>query len=275
MDMKKVVVWICFALMSTSVLAAGFMGPPTAELEQGQWNMGYSYAHADMDLEPTNLVGYGLEIDNGVVVVGPNPWSEAMKIEDFKIHRHYFTIGYGLTKTWEIYALLGTADVKAKYYKEGEWDSLNFDNDFAWGWGTRKTLSEQDNVKWGVSAQMNWLDTSSVETEVTSEYVSKITIDIKSYDLLLAFGPTVEMGSCKLYGGPFYYYLNGDFDRLHTSTFGTYVYLGKGSADMEADSNFGGFLGGQFSLGKNTDWTTEFSSTGDSWAVGTGITWKF
>ncbi len=84
------------------------------------------------------------------------------------------------------------------------------------------------------------------------------------------------MGCWKLYGGPFYYYLDGDFD-LDSKEYesGTLTGLCKESADLEADSNFGGFIGAIFPLSKSMDWTTEFSATGDGWAIGTGLGWKF
>ena len=93
---------------------------------------------------------------------------------------------------------------------------------------------------------------------------------------LIAVGPTVDMGGWKLYGGPFYYYLSGDLDVKGTFTapgFGSSRW--KASGDLEADSNVGGFVGGQFTLTGNCDMTTELSFTGDSWAIGTGIVWKF
>jgi hypothetical protein len=74
-----------------------------------------------------------------------------------------------------------------------------------------------------------------------------------------------------LYGGPFYYYLNGDYK---LSTYDPAGVWWKEKADLKADS-FGGFIGAQFALSKNLDLRTEFSATADGWAVGSSIGWKF
>jgi len=275
MNKGMIVLAVLVASMSVGALAVGFMGPPTAELKQGQWNLGYNYTYSDMDLEKTSLKWAWFDVgvfDEG----GKWAWFDV----GVKTQRHYIAIGYGLADWWEVYAQLGLADVKTKgnaVYDDGDsWKGgINFDNDFAWGLGTRFTFAEQDKVKWGLSAQMNWLDTSwdekgSEDGEIT--YLWKDTIDIESFDLLVALGPTVDMGCWKLYGGPFYYYLNGDYDYKSVDNLG-WVY--KESADLEEDSSFGGFIGAIFPIGNNMDWTTEFSATGDGWAIGTGIGWKF
>jgi hypothetical protein len=272
MNKGMIVLWVLVASMSAGALAVGFMGPPTAELKQGQWNMGYNYTYSDMDLDRTTFKPKFLI--EGLSIEGPS--TAKVDIEDFKTQRHYFTVGYGLADWWELYAQVGGADVKAELEAEGESMGLNFDNDFAWGWGTRITLAEQDKVKWGVSAQMNWLDTDT-EKKYTEEILGEqapITEkwDIESFDLLVAFGPTVDMGCWKLYGGPFYYMFDGDFD-ITLKAFDV-----KGAvfnADMEEDSSFGGFIGAIFPLSQSMDWTTEFAATGDGWAIGTGLGWKF
>lgn len=122
-------------------------------------------------------------------------------------------MSHGITDQWEMYFQFGTADVKAKRTDSdfGEiaegfegFKGFNFDNDHAWGWGTRITLSEQDNVKWGFSVQMNWVDTSFISTFADATETEILEINIKTHDLLIAVGPSVDMGGWILYGGPFY-----------------------------------------------------------------------
>ncbi len=43
------------AIMSVSAFGAGFIGTPTAELEQGQWNAGFNYMYSDMELDKTKM----------------------------------------------------------------------------------------------------------------------------------------------------------------------------------------------------------------------------
>lgn len=297
MNKRVVVLGLLVAVMSVSAFGAGFLGTPTAELKKGQWSAGYNYMYSDMDLDKTKMKGeiFADEaitdfVEDELDVELDIPYSYKLESKDVKTQRHYATIGYGITDKWEAYFQLGGADVKAKMQSEGddEWNDINFDNNFAWGWGTRLTFYEQENIRWGTSVQMNWLNTSWQQKETWEEDIAEIgtvsfsakeEFDLDTYDLLIAVGPTVDMGGWKLYGGPFYYYLSGDLDYTGTITGSaageSYTGGTKESGDIEANSNFGGFVGGQFALWENTDMTTEFSFTGDSWAIGTGIAWKF
>lgn len=239
------------------------MGPPTAELSKGQWNLGFNYTYSTQDLDTTTAK---------LVRTGEDPTTFHLKTKDFNVHRYYVAVGYGLAEWWEVYGQLGIADLKADFSGDtagAPWnDGVNFDDDFAWGLGTRFTLAEQGKVKWGLSAQMNWLDTNWDDNVGAN---TKLKYSVETFDLLVAVGPTIDMGGWKLYGGPFYYYLNGDYKYTNVSP-GS---LWKETADLEADSNFGGFIGAQFALSESVDLATEISSTSDGWAFGTGIGWKF
>lgn len=282
METKKLLlgtVLVALSLCISSAFAIDFMGPPTAELQKGQWSVGYNYVYSSQDLDKTKVKWSYFE-DGELDDSG----TEQLKVKDLKVQRHYATINYGLSDCWEIYARLGGADAKADVRLEslGLDGGINFDNDFAWGWGTKVTFHKQDNIKWGASLQMNWLDTSWSEKGSYSEdgYVEswKDEVDVESYDVLLAVGPTVDMGGWRFYAGPFYYYLSGDFNAKETGTWeneGSGSWLYKGSGDIKADSNFGGFVGAQFDLAQNCNMTVEIASTGDGWGLGAAIAWKF
>ena len=205
----------------------------------------------------------------------PRPFCFAvliLQINDFKLQQHYAVLGYGLTEDWDIYVKFGIADLKAKKFDFGDptfsW-SINFDNNFSWGWGTRYTFFKQDNIAWGITAQMNWIDTDSTANIAPDHY--KWGFD--SYDILIATGPTVDMGGWKVYGGPFYYYLKGDYD-LKVYDGANLLYYTE-TADVRADRNWGGFVGSIVELGQNCKWTVEYSTTGKGWGIGTGIAWTF
>jgi hypothetical protein len=161
--------------------------------------------------------------------------------------------------------------------------SPNFDNDFAWGWGTKLTFARQDKVAWGIALQMNFLDTSWSRKETSQDDIYlrwERNVDIKTWDLLVAVGPTIDMGGWKLYGGPFYYYLDGDYDYKEPGSWddgegGTGTWIENYSGDLEAESNFGGYVGAQIPLSEKCDFTTEVSLTGDGWAAGTGVIIRF
>lgn len=271
MSKRFVVGGVILMLSVTSASALNFSGPPTAELESVQWSLGYSYSYFDMDLDETPIDW--ADYDNGTLDAGG---TDKLKIKDLKTQRHYFVFGYGVTDSWEIFGQLGLADVKteAKWSEDSslELNHLNFDNDFAWGVGTRVTLAEQENVKWGVSAQMNWLDTSVDYSYSEPGYSSNTRFDFESYDLLVTLGPTVDMGSFKLYGGPSFYMLRGDFsEKGYDSDNFTWC----ASSDIEEESNFGGLIGGQCMLSKSYVLSLDISATGDGWGAGAGVQYKF
>jgi hypothetical protein len=240
------------AILSINAYGIGILGTPTAELDQGQWNVGANYGYLSTDLDTTRISG----------TVSGSPASGSAEIKDYNINRYYATIGYGLTSAWEAYVQLGWADVKSEFDVTGISDlsgGVNFDNDFAWGWGTRYTFYEQDKIRWGATVQMNWIDTSGGSED--------LSVDIDDYDLLVGVGPTVDMGGWSLYGGPFYYMLDGDVDVKGTDL--------KLSGDLQEDSNIGGFVGAQCKVMEKYDVTTEFSFTGSGWAIGAGVCYAF
>ena len=251
------------AALSVNVFAIGNIGAPTAESKAGQWIFGVDYAYSDIDLD-TGRMKY-TDSEGGS---GKTPFD----FPKVKTNFYYATLGYGLTDNWEVYGRLGIADIKGKDRfpaYSNEWEGGNFDNDAAWGIGTRCTFYQQDKVRWGVTAQMNWIDTSE---DWTYSDGMKEMVDLSAYDLLVAVGPTVDMGGWKLYGGPFFYMINGDFDLKETAPDGSWW---KGEADVEEASSFGGYVGAAIPLGENTDMTFEVSAISDGWAAGTGVIVRF
>jgi hypothetical protein len=270
MRTKCVLIGVIFCSMSTSAWA--IIGSPTAELEQGQFSIGYDYTYSDTDLDNTDL-SQTLRLDGAFVAAG----TVELEISDFTTQRHYGSIHYGATDQWEAYFQIGIADLKAKTKSAVDDESMdwNFDNNMAWGFGTKYTFSEQDGIRWGIAAQMNWLDTSSDKAFSGdfggTTYIGAIDVDIETYDLLIAAGPTVDMGGLTLYGGPFYYMLDGDLETCVSAAGGGSLLEIEGDGDLEEASCIGGFVGMQCMLKDKYDITTEISFTGEGWAVGGGI----
>jgi len=270
--MKKtlVVMSVLFlAAMSVDVFAIGNIGPPTAELKAGQWSVGGDYAYSDIDLDASKMKHTNSAGDPAMMI--------SFEFEDVKTNFYYATLGYGLTENLEVYGRLGIADIKGRERwpeYSADWGS-NFDNDIAGGVGTRFTFYKQNKVRWGVTAQMNWIDTSWDRKETSIVYGDiKRKLDLSAYDLLVAIGPTVDMGGWKLYGGPFFYMFDGDFDYKETWT-GDGGGWEKGKADVEEDSSFGGYIGAAIPLAKNTDMTFEVAAISGGWSAGTGVIVKF
>lgn len=263
MKIKMAMVVVLLALLTSTVFAVGNIGPTTAGLKKGQWSIGADYAYSDIDLDTSSMKWKDPEGS------GKMPFT----FEDVKTNFYYATLGYGLTDNLEVFGRLGIADIKG----EGIWPAfssemgLNFDNDIVWGYGIRYTFHQKEKVSWGVTAQMNWIDTSlGFRDDVVEE---GDTIDLSGYDLLVSVGPTIDMRGWTLYGGPFFYMVNEDFDvDDHDLGAGT---LWEGSADVEEDGSFGGHIGAAIPLGKNTDMTFEVASISGGWSAGTGLTIKF
>jgi hypothetical protein len=279
MDKRFLVVGLVIVSLCANVFA--FVGPPTAELKKGQWSAGFDYSQYKQGLDKTTLKGTYAPVGGTA-----SSTSDKLKFDYLKTQRYYGTIGYGIDDGWELNVSLGIADVKDTYKivpDDTEWTGINLDNDFAWGWGTKITFAKQDKVNWGVAVQMNWLDTSmSYHTTKSATELYKRTNNLSSYDLLVAVGPTIDMGGWKLYGGPFYYYLNGDLDEKYARyDSGVLNAIDKESGDLRTKDNFGGFIGAQVDLTNGIAWTVEVSAKQNhgwefgSWGLGTGIAFKF
>ena len=262
--MKKmfVIAIVMAATMTANLSAVGFLGTPTAEFGKGKWSLGYDYSYSSQDTSKEKAK---------YTIVGDETGTFKFNLRDFNLQRHYASIGYGLNDNWDVYFKLGVADLKSEgkdYELDSVW-SINFDNDMAWGWGTRYTFLKQNKITWGAAIQMNWLDTESLSKDRNQK---KKIYSFDSYDLLISAGPTIDMGGWKVYGGPFYYYLDGEYNyKLKDS--GLLEYFE--SADLKADQNVGAFIGSVIKLSENLDWTVEYATTFDGWGVGTGIAWKF
>ena len=260
---------MCF--LSAQAFALNFMGPPTAELNQGQYSVGYNYSYSVQDLDKTEQDWF-IENDGVVTSIGKGE----LRIEDLSVQRHYIGINCGFTDWWEIYARIGFSDVKGDIYRldDGSMAGYNFDNDFAWGWGTKITFKRNDTLAWGASLHMNRLDTSTSKTGYVSGTGSwKDTVSIYTYDTLLAVGPTIDMGGWKLYGGPFYYSLAGDYEYERNSY--DLKLVEREDAHIQESSDFGAFVGAVVDLAENSDLTAELSFTSDGWTLGAGIAKKF
>jgi hypothetical protein len=253
--------------LSVDVFAIGNIGTPTAELKAGQWSIGGDYAYSDIDLDTSKWKHTNSSGDPALMM--------PFEFDDVKTSFYYATLGYGLTDNLEVYGRLGIADIKGRtIWSSTDW-GINFDNDIAWGFGAKYTFFQQDKVRWGVTAQMTWIDTSWDRKEIGTAYGDiKRTLDLSAYDLLVAVGPTVDMGGWKLYGGPFFYMLDGDFDYYETWTAEGGGWE-KGKADVEEDDCFGGYIGAAIPLTEKIDITFEGVAISGGWGLGTGIAFKF
>lgn len=225
--MKRVaLVCAMMLVLSSTGLAIDFMGSPVAQYKEGKVNAGFTWCMSEFDYE---VEGYG-------------------KADDLETTKYYGNIGYGINDQWDIWALLGLGN--AEYEETGL--SFDGDNGFSWGLGTRFSFYEQDNMRWGSLFQITWSD--------SEDTISGVDIEYDVYELQVAIGPEIDMGGWRLYGGPFFYKLEGDF------TVASLI-----SVDIEEDSSFGGYIGGGFDIAENTALNVEYSLTGAGYALGVNI----
>ena len=231
MEKKIIVILLVFAFCVPS-FGLTPMGPPKAGLKQGQYGVGLNYTTGEMDLE-FSVSGVGdvtAEVESDMLFVD---------------------LGYGITDKWEGFVRLGTAK-----YEIEDWDG---GNEFAYGFGTKVTISEQDAITWGGLFQMTWIG--------GDDTISGVDIDVDAYEMQIAFGPTYEVDSMRIYGGPFLHLLDGDGDAGIAGL--------SASFDVEQESVFGGYVGAQFDVAENSCVNVEAQFTGDAWAITAGIGFGF
>jgi len=231
MEKRKRMLLLVVALMvaglwSSAAWALRPMGPPMAGLEQGQYSVGFDFSYSKMDLD----------IDGGTV-------------GDIESSAYLANLGYGIADNWDAFIRLGLAGIT----DIGE-SGVDFegDNQFAYGFGIKGTFAENDALTWGGLFQMDW--TKSEDG----------IVEIDSYEIQIAAGPTYQMEGMSLFCGPFLHFVGGDVSNTPD-----------GTLDIEQESIFGGYVGAQFDIAENASWNIEYQLTGDAYAICTGIEWRF
>jgi len=239
--MRKLVMAMMVLFAVGRALALTPMGPPRAELEKGKRSLGFLFSSSEMDLD---ISGYGM----------------TEEMSDTESTAYLVKAGYGLSDGFEIYSLLGFADMTSEDYKGN--------SEFAWGFGTKFTLAESAQVTWGGLFQMVSLSSDgSISGDVPGFGWQTIDVDVQLYEIQIAFGPTYTTEAFSIYGGPFLHFVSGDLDG---SALGVTVEF-----DIEQKSEFGGYVGTQFELNKSTAVFIEHQMTGDASAIAGGFVWRF
>jgi hypothetical protein len=251
---------VVVGVLCSAAFALAPMGPPIATLKQGQWSAAGEYGYSKMDLQADvkwSASGPGLA-ESG---------KESTTVKDFKSSMFFANLGYGVSDNWEAFLRLGAADVKMQGGFDGGYG-------FAWGFGTKVTFLKQDSITWGGLFQMTWFNPGDDKmTDDVNDVLVSGNAEVNWWEMQIAVGPSWQTGGLCIYGGPFLHFLNGDYDEKLTGT-GS---ISKATANIEQDSEFGGYVGAQCDLGnwiQNASWNADLQFTGDAWAFATGVIWR-
>ena len=217
---------IIAVLFGGPVWALTYMGSPSSDVKQGELFLGFDYSNSEVDFEFSNSGGRGVlnNVDND----------------------HYLgRAGIGVLDGLEVFGRVGIGEIE------------DLGNESEWGFGTKATIAENGDTRWGVLFQL-----MSLQAEGTGS-IGRHTLngDFDVYEYQLAIGPTFNN---TVYLGPFFHFIDGDADLA-----------GYGPVDIEQRSEFGFYIGVFWELGDNTNLNIEFQGTDDAKMGGISIVHKF
>ena len=223
--MRRVIITIA-VLFGSPAWALTFMGPPASDVKQGELFLGFDYSNSEVDFE------FRGNTQNGVL---------ANVDRDLYLGR----AGIGLIDGLEVFGRFGVGEIE------------DLGNESVWGFGSRVTFIEKDDISWGALFQL--MSLSADETGNLGG--GTLDGDFDVYEYQFAIGPTFDN---TVYFGPFVHFIEGDADLA-----------GAGSVDIEQESEFGLYIGVMWELGNETSLNIEFQGTDDAKMGGISLIHKF
>ena len=280
-----IVVMSCFC---STALALDFMGPPTAGIKKGQLGLGADYSYTRMDIGLDNGV-----VNSTVYKFGAFFSSSTSKISSFtlkrlKMQKLYANIGYGITDNWEAFIRLGgvNPDFSGNFFPtstDSQSRDYNGDIGFAIGFGTKVTFYEKDKLKLGALFQMSWASSHATASGLHASGVGwRESVDIDIIEMQIALGATYQLTEkIAIYGGPFWHFINFNGSKLNgyreyeKDPIQVLTAVDRVSYDLDDISNFGGYIGAQYEIFKDTLCCIEYQHTRSADALAMSIRWKF
>lgn len=258
-------------MMSCStVFALDPMGPPVADIRQGQLNEGIEYSYSKMDIKLQE--GKWIEYFDGVF--NDSGQATSFTLKDFKMNKVYFNLGYGFTDNLDAFLRLGATTTS---FGDSIWeDSEKFDSnvDFTIGAGIKATFYEDDKLKVGGLLQASWAEFDGKLN--ASHWSAADFVEISMAEVQIAVGPAYKLDDhVTIYGGPFWHFITGDLEDEVNEAVGGGLLNSKFSWDIDDSSNFGAYIGTQIDINENTSFNIEYQHTSDSDAFIAGFLWKF
>ena len=270
-----------------SILVAAPIGSPRSISGQGLWSFGIDYSYTNMDLEVK-----GTQYEEQTITTTRTLTKDLdATITDMDSHALFCVLSYGLHDHWDVFVRLGASNSQGNldisqytaggtpetvYLNGGERFEFSNQFDTAFGLGIRGTFWENQDFSFGISAQMTWLNpkTEGTETWTDPNPSHDITItgitDTKLSELLIAAGPTINLGDLWVYGGPMISVVDAQF--TFDGEFDNATQTGNLDADLETDTEIraGGFVGAQWNLVSNVYCFSEIQVASDMWGFALG-----
>lgn len=239
---------VCIAVvlrLSVAVPAIDLMGPPTATHKVLQVSLGLEYSYSEENVKLT---------DQGSIPLDG--------LSDVERNTSSGNLGVGLLDDLELFFRVGAQTLQA--------NELDFDGntDPLLGAGTKVTFYRGERID--IGALFQWSTFEGDETGFIDILGFNALEEIRIDEHLFAVGATVDMDGWRLYGGPLYYVFDGDVTITEIAD-----PTRKIRADVEEESEFGGYIGGQLDLGAMGFLTVEYVHTGEAWGVGIGLSRMF
>ena len=266
-------IWLLgFMLMvgGSAALALDPMGPPTADLRQGQFKEGIEYSYGTMDLKLND--GIWIEQLDGVFYDSGN--ANSLTLKNFKTNKAYFKLGYGIIDGLDVFLRLGATTAT---FGDSIWeDAEKFDNhaDFTVGCGIKATFYEHDNLKLGGLFQASWAEFDGQLN--AGHWAAADFVEMSVTEIQVAVGPTYKLADhISIYGGPFFHFVVGDLDDEFSEASGGGLLTSKYSWDVNESSIFGGYIGAQVDIAENCSFNIEYQQTAAADALSVGFVWRF
>ena len=261
--------FLCFVVLvlsGSSAFALDPLGPPVTEIRKGQIKAGIEYSLGSMDFELTNGMGFlkNLSISTDTIDVQSGGIAD-LTVEDFESEKVNAYIGYGLEQNWEAYVRIGASNSELDTFESGYTPSI--------AGGLRITMIDDRKFKVGGAAQIGW---TKYGGEVTSpDWFSPGSVDIDIKEVQATLGVLYKWTDyISVYGGPFYHYIFGEYN-FNLTYVDNGIGYSKYTADIEAKSNLGGYVGTKIDIGKNIYLNCEYQLTADADCLSAGLIFQF
>ena len=245
---KKMLIVACLLVgfCCSNVFALNLMGPPNAELSEGQLGYGVEYSLSELAMD--------FDFSSGPVVMADFSRDE-MEVDSLSGR-----LGYGVSDNIEGFFRIGMADI----YSDERGTKYDGDGTF-YGFGAKVTLKEEEKITWGLQVQANMADTDGDWSANDGSWTGDSTVEFM--EIVVAVGPNYQLNdTTSIYGGPFWYMLDGEKTYTAPGEYERY--------DVENQSSFGGFVGLQIDVPTDAKLNLEYQLTGDDNIMGLNLIWR-